>query len=96
MFNGRFAPGSGLSGDMLVRGGADKLTPRRGLALLDGACSALYADASAHSGRIVRSKDAELPKFWYPISLTGQYPTILQRTPKISHLEVRYFGRSRQ
>jgi hypothetical protein len=36
----------------------DKLTRRRGLALLDGDCSALYIDASAHSERVLRLKDA--------------------------------------
>ncbi len=37
--------------------GTDKLTRRCGLALLDGDCSALYVDASAHSKRVLRSKD---------------------------------------
>ena len=38
--------------------GTDKLTRRRGLALLDRDCSALYVDAGAHSERVLRSKDA--------------------------------------
>ncbi len=39
-------------------GGTDKLTRRRGLALLDGDCSVRYVDAGAHSERVLRSKDA--------------------------------------
>ena len=38
--------------------GTDKLTRRPGLALLDRDLSALYVDASAHSERVLRSKDA--------------------------------------
>ena len=38
--------------------GIDKLTCRRGLALLVGDCSAIYVDTSAHSERVLRSKDA--------------------------------------
>ena len=38
--------------------GIDKLTRRRGLALPDGDCSALYVDANAHSERVLRPKDA--------------------------------------
>ena len=38
--------------------GTDKLTRRRGLELLDGDIRALYVDASAHSERVLRSKDA--------------------------------------
>ena len=48
----------------------DKLTRKRGFVLLDGANSALYIDASAHSDRILRSKYTDFPTFWYPISLT--------------------------
>ena len=42
----------------LVPAGTDKLTRRPGLALLDRDLSALYVDASAHSERVLRSKDA--------------------------------------
>ena len=38
--------------------GTDKLTRRPGLALLDRDLSPLYVDASAHSERVLRSKDA--------------------------------------
>ena len=38
--------------------GTDKLTRRRGLALLGGDCNALNVDASAHSERVLRPKDA--------------------------------------
>ena len=38
--------------------GIDKLTRRRGPALLDEALSAQYVDASAHSERILRSEEA--------------------------------------
>ena len=38
--------------------GTDKLTRRRGLALLDRDIMALYVDSSAHSERVLRSKDA--------------------------------------
>ena len=43
--------------------GTDKLTRRRGLTLPDGACSALYVDASAHSGCVLRSEDARHSHF---------------------------------
>ena len=42
----------------LGREGIDKLTCRRGLALWDRVHNALYVDASPHSERILRSKDA--------------------------------------
>ena len=38
--------------------GIDKLTCKRGLALPDRGLNALYVDASAHSERVLRSKDA--------------------------------------
>ncbi len=38
--------------------GIDKLTRRRGLALPDRGINALYVNASAHSERVSRSKDA--------------------------------------
>jgi hypothetical protein len=41
--------------------GTDKLTRRRGLALLDRDIMALYVDSSAHSERVLRSKDARYP-----------------------------------
>ena len=40
------------------RGGTDKLTSGRGLALPNRGRSALYADSSAHSERVLRPKDA--------------------------------------
>ena len=42
----------------MSKDGTDKLTRRPGLALLDRDLSALYVDASAHSERVLRSKDA--------------------------------------
>ena len=42
----------------IIDEGTDKLTRRPGLALLDRDLSALYVDASAHSERVLRSKDA--------------------------------------
>ncbi len=38
--------------------GIDKLTCRRGLALLDGDRSVLYVDANAHLERVLSLKDA--------------------------------------
>jgi len=41
-----------------MRNGTDKVTRRRGLTLLDGDFSAPYVDVSAHSERVLKSKDA--------------------------------------
>ncbi|MCH8160064.1 MAG: hypothetical protein IIA08_09335, partial [Proteobacteria bacterium] len=43
---------------VVLEEGIDKLTYRRGLALPDRGLSALYVDVSAHSERVLTSKDA--------------------------------------
>ena len=51
-------PALEIPGQFISQHGTDKLTRRPGLALLDRDLSALYVDASAHSERVLRSKDA--------------------------------------
>ncbi len=70
--------------------GIDKLTCRRGLALRDRVHNAVYFDASAHSERVLRSKDAwhshipitELVNLSIPISeLSHEYQVVVPDAP---------------